>query len=147
MTPLGAVFTLLSAADTKHNSAILERAIEQGFRLRKCIKDPQQTVASFAKEFVESQYAYLLSICKEVAGDSPCVLTLQYGNGTSTTIMLRYEEDSNNAALKGTLRILVKLVENDLVSIIDAEGKCTFKKSITTLSFALTSCFQPGSVN
>jgi len=123
---LGAVFTLIATPDADDKSILLEKSVKGGYRLRKCVKDSKQTTAQYVKGIVDKQYAFLHTICKSEAKFKPCNLAIQFGDGSSTQVMVRYgnsAEDSKVSITQISVRIYVKLAENQIVSIIHADDE------------------------
>jgi hypothetical protein len=118
----GFIVSCLVKADNTSKDDV-EFSSSLGFRLRKTIADPSQTTADIAKATVESSTRYMHAICKDLTGGSNCDVILSYGDGSTTKVMVRYDDKKDEEAVIGKLSLLVKIAENSMTSLVLAEGK------------------------
>lgn len=78
---------------------------------------------------MEGNINYIRYICDSISGSTSCNVTLSYGYGPTTSIMIRYDEASQaEDCFVGRLLLLVELPENDMTSVVPPQGKeyCLF---------------------
>ena len=116
-----AVSCIVKADDTSKES--LELSSQLGLRLRKILSDQSVTASSFARDFLETNKVCVRAVCDEQSGDSNCNMTMRYGNGTSTNVMIRYDEKSGIPVFVDSLLMQIKIAENGMTSLILPRGK------------------------
>lgn len=114
---------IVKADDTSKES--IELSSKLGLRHRKILSESDQsiTASSFTRSFVENNNTYIRSVCDDLSGDSNCNVTMSYGNGTTTNIMIRYDEKSGEPAFVGSLLMQIKITENGMTSLVLPNGK------------------------
>ncbi len=113
---------IVKADDTSKES--IEYSSKLGLRYRKTIlADQTITASSFTRSFVENNNTYIRSVCDELSGGSNCNVTMSYGNGTTTNIMIRYDDKSGEPIFAGSLLMQIKIIENGMISRVLPKGK------------------------
>ena len=115
------VSCIAKADDTSKES--LELSSQLGLRLRKILSDQSVTASSFARDFLETNKVCVRAVCDEQSGYSNCNITMRYGNGTSTNIMIRYDEKSGIPVFVDSLLMQIKIAENGMTSLVLPRGK------------------------
>lgn len=101
----------------------IERSNTNGFCVRKLITDPSQTSAEFAEEIVHSHIPYLYELCNDLVGGSNCDITVSYGNGNKTKVMVRYEGKEGEDVVNGNVLLVVKMFEGGRASLLATHGE------------------------
>jgi hypothetical protein len=119
--PCGVIITSLVKADRIAKTDV-DLSSSLGFRLRKTILNTSQTAANIAKATVESNTRYIHEICKDTTNRSNCDVVLSYGDGSMTKVMIRYDGKEQDEVVISKLSLLVKIAENNMTSLVLAEG-------------------------
>ena len=112
---------IVKADNTSKES--IEFSSKLGLRHRKILSDQSITASSFTRSFVENNNTYIRSVCDELSGGSNCNVTMSYGNGTTTNIMIRYDDKSGEPIFAGSLLMQIKIIENGMISRVLPKGK------------------------
>jgi len=115
------VSCIVKTDDTSKES--IELSSKLGLRLRKILSDQSATASSFARSFIEKNKICIRAVCDEQSGDSNCNITMTYGTGTSTNIMIRYDEKAGKPIFVGSLLMQIKIAENGMTSLVLPRGK------------------------
>jgi hypothetical protein len=134
------VSCIVKADDTSKESIQLSSKL--GLRLRKILSDQSVTASSFARSFVEKSKSYIRAVCDELSGDSNSNVTLSYGDGSKTNVMIRHDTKSGKPVFVGSLLMQIKLAENGMTSLVLPKGKhneiISFGSSLNRLILAYT---------
>ena len=114
---------IVKADDTSKES--IEFSSKLGLRHRKILSDQSVTASLFTRSFVENKVTYIRTVCDDLSGDSNCNVTMSYGNGTTTNIMVRYDDKSGEPIFVGSLLMQIKITENGMTSLVLPKGKLT----------------------
>eukprot|EP00557_Chaetoceros_sp_GSL56_P004862 CAMPEP_0176491844 /NCGR_PEP_ID=MMETSP0200_2-20121128/8652_1 /TAXON_ID=947934 /ORGANISM="Chaetoceros sp., Strain GSL56" /LENGTH=636 /DNA_ID=CAMNT_0017889307 /DNA_START=158 /DNA_END=2068 /DNA_ORIENTATION=+ len=112
------IITCLVEADG-HSKAAVQKASKLGFRMRKTLSDKSLTASSVARDIVEGNTNYIRYLCDSISGGASCNVTLSYGYGPPTNVIVRYDETlQTENCFVGRLLLLVELPENEMTSVV-----------------------------
>mmetsp|Transcript_14511 Transcript_14511/g.27301 ORF Transcript_14511/g.27301 Transcript_14511/m.27301 type:complete len:443 (-) Transcript_14511:85-1413(-) len=124
------VTCLVKANDTSEENILHSDRI--GLRFRHILSNASETVASFSKSIVEENefVKYVQAVCQDFTKYCNCDLTLCYGDGKKTTVMMRYLDEpyKSSPVVKDKIMMFVRLVEKSDVAI----SSSTSSSSTTT---------------
>ena len=135
-TGFGVIVSCIVKADDTSTAAV-EQASNRGLRLRKTLTDPSQGAGLFARTLVEGNQSYIRAICEDLTGGSNCNVTLSYGDGYRTIVKIRYDHKMDEPVVAKKLTVLVKLVENNMSSVVMGKGEKHAQKTFSFIAWLL----------